>query len=69
MLAYLGKVWLKRIITVAGVAFLKFSLPLGPMLMKTKKEIYKLKNPKKLCGDMVNSYLSTKCGVDSLDGL
>ncbi len=50
---------------------LEFFLPYGPMLTKTKKKIKKckiLKIIKKMSGDMAKRYLSTKFGINLLDG-
>ena len=53
---------------------LKFFLPYGPMLTKTKKNRKKSKmqnfekQQKKWSGDMLKGYLSTKVGINLLDG-
>ena len=66
----LGKAWLKKDHNCGRSSVLKFLLPKGPMFTKMKKnsKLQSFEKREKWTGDIVNSYLLTKLGVDSVYG-
>ena len=66
-----GFFWSKSVLNFQTRRRLKFIFPCGIMLTKTKtnlKNAKKMKNKQKWSGDMVKRYISTKFGINLLDG-